>query len=242
MESEKGTEMSALPYESQEEGWDSYREDEELQLPGRPRRRFLNPLSAALLALAVGGIGFYVGVRVEKGQLSSSSSGASALAGLGAAARSGAAGAGASRAAGAFAGRSGASGTGAAGADAAGAAGRGAFLSGAFGGGNSSFGTVSSVDGKTIYVTQAGTGNVVKVTLSSATKITKNVGVGKSAIRPGDTVVVSGVKGSGGNIAATSVSDTGASATGSGSGSGSSSSGSSGSASSAVSSLFGGGG
>jgi Domain of unknown function (DUF5666) len=225
MESEKGTEMSALPYESQEEGWDSYREDEELQLPGRPRRRFLNWGSAVLLALAVGGIGFYVGVRVEKGQVSNSSaSGAGALAGLAAAARGGAGGATTS-------GRTG-----------AGAAGRSAFLSGALGGGNSSFGTVSSVNGKTIYVTQVGTGNVVKVTLSSATKITKNVGVGKSAIRPGDTVVVSGVKESGGKIAATSVSDSGASATALSAGSGSSSSGSSGSSSSAVSSLFGGGG
>jgi len=221
MESDKGIEMSALPYESQEEGWDSYREDEELQLPGRPRRRFLNWGTAVLLALAVGGIGFYVGVRVEKGQVSNSSSSASAFPGAAAAARSGAAGSGA--------------------AGAAGARGAGAFA-GAFGGGNSSFGTVSSVNGKTIYVTQAGTGNVVKVTLSSATRITKNVGVGKSAIRPGDTVVVSGVKGSTGKIAATSVSDTGASTTGSGAGSGSSSSGSSGSASSAVSSLFGGGG
>jgi hypothetical protein len=222
MESDKGIEMSALPYESQEEGWDSYREDQELELPGRPRRRFLNWGSAVLLALAVGGIGFYVGVRVEKGQVSGSSSGASPFAGAGGAARSGAA-----------ARLAGAAGAGAAG-------GRGAFA-GAFGGGNSSFGTVSSVNGKTIYVTQIGTGNVVKVTLSSATKITKNLGVGKSAIRPGDTVVVSGVKGSGGKIAATSVSDTGASTTGSGTGSGASSGGSSGSASSALGSLFGGG-
>ncbi len=230
MESEKGIEMSALPYETPEQGWDSYREDEDLELPGRPRRRFLNWGSAALLALAVGAIGFYVGVRVEKGQMSNSSSGAAALPGAAAAARTGAAGAGAARLAGAFGGRGGA------------ASGRSGFASGAFGGGNSSFGTVSSVNGKTIYVTQAGTGNVVKVTLSSATKITKNVGVGKSAIRPGDTVVVSGLKGSGGKIAATSLSDTGASATGSGTGSGSSSGGSSSSASSAVSSLFGGGG
>jgi Domain of unknown function (DUF5666) len=255
MESEKGIEMSALPYESHEEGWDSYREDEDLQLPGRPRRRFLNWGSAALLAVAVGAIGFYVGVRVEKGQLSSSSSSAGAFAGGGAAARASAAGGGASRLASALAGRggtAGAAGAGSAGGGSAGAAGggaagggaaggRSAFLSGAFGGGNSSFGTVSSINGKTIFVTQAGTGNVVKVTLSSATKITKNVGVGKSAIRPGDTVVVTGLKGSNGKLSATSVSDTGASATGSGAGSSSSSGGSSGSASSAVSSLFGGG-
>ena len=210
MESDKGTEMSALPYQSQEDqGWDGYREDEDVQLPGRPRRRWLNWGTAVLLALVVGAIGFYVGVRVEKGQLSNSSSASSA----------------ASRLASAFAGRAAGGAGGAAGArGAAGAAGgRSAFLSGALGGGNSSFGTVSSVDGKTIFVTQAGTGNVVKVTLSSATKITKNVGVGKSAIRPGDTVVVTGLKGSNGKLSATSVSDTGAGATGLGAGSGSSS-------------------
>jgi Domain of unknown function (DUF5666) len=239
---------TAIPYGGPEEDWDRY-EGEELALPGRSRRRFLNPVSAALIALVLGAIGFYVGVRVEKGQLSNSSSSASLAAGLRAAA-----GAGASRLAGARAGasaaRGGASAAGAggagvgaggagAGAAAAGfAGGRGAFLSGAIGGGNSSFGTVSSVDGKNIYVTEAGNGNVVKVQLSGATKITKSVGVSKSAVRPGDAVVVQGLKNSGGTVSATSVSDSGARANTSGTGSSKSSSG----PASAVSSLFGGGG
>ncbi len=236
---EKGIEMSAVPYGSHEEEWDRYEDEQELQLPGRPRRRWLTPASAALLALVLGAIGFYVGVRVEKGQLSSSSTSASL--GTSAGARAAAAGAGAGGAA-RLAGASGA------GAGAGFAGGRSGFLSGAFGGGSASFGTVSSVDGKTIYVTETANGNVVKVQLSSATKITKSVGVSKSAIRPGDTIVVQGQKKSGGAISATSVSDAGArtagagAGSGSGSGSGAGSSSTSSSASSAVNSLFGGGG
>ena len=80
----------------------------------------------------------------------------------------------------------------------------------------------------------------MKVTLSSATKVTKNVTVGKKAVRPGDTVVVAGAKNSNGTVSATTLSDTGAGAGAAAGGSGSSSSSSSGS--SAVSSLFGGGG
>lgn len=62
-------------------------------------------------------------------------------------------------------------------------------------------------------------------------------------MHPGDTVIVSGLKGSGGTISATSVNDTGArDGSGSGGGSGASgSSGGSGGASSAVNSLFGAG-
>ena len=120
---------------------------------------------------------------------------------------------------------------------------RGLFGGGAGGfagaGGAGTFGTVSSISGDTLYITEA-TGNTVKVTLSSATKVTKNVSVGKKAVRPGDTVVVAGAKNSNGTVAATTVSDTGAGAGGATGGTGSSSSSSSGS--SAVSSLFGGGG
>ena len=52
----------------------------------------------------------------------------------------------------------------------------------------------------------------MKVTLSSATKVTKNVTVGKNAVRPGDTVVVAGAKNSNGTVSATTLSDTGAGA------------------------------
>ncbi len=120
---------------------------------------------------------------------------------------------------------------------AAAATGRGGGFAARLGGGaGGTFGTVSAINGKSLYVTDA-TGNTVKVTFNAATKVTKSVPVAKNAIRPGDAIVVQGVKGSHGNLAATSVSDTGARA-----GSTSTSSSSRNSASSAVNSLFGGGG
>ena len=67
----------------------------------------------------------------------------------------------------------------------------------------------------------------MKVALSSATKVTKNVSVGKKAVRPGDTVVVAGAKNSNGTVSATTLSDTGAGAGGAAGASGSGSSGSS---------------
>jgi hypothetical protein len=85
---------------------------------------------------------------------------------------------------------------------------RAGFPGAARGGGNASIGTVSSVNGKTIYLTDTA-GNTVKVTLSSATKITKSQSVSRASIRPGDTVVIQGAKGSNGTLTATSVSDSG---------------------------------
>lgn len=217
--------MSAIDYESGQQDWDDYEDEQTLPFPGRRRRQFWGRGSAVLVGLVLVALAFYAGVRVEKSQLSSSAT----TTAVGTGARGGAAGALASRfgagAAGATGGRAGSA--------------AGGFATGAFGGGGSSFGTVSSIDGKNVFVTQLSTGNVVKVTLSSATKITKSVGVSKSAIRPGDTVVIQGVKGSNGTISATSLSDSGASARSSAGGSGS---GSSGGAGSAVSSLFGSGG
>ncbi len=83
------------------------------------------------------------------------------------------------------------------------------------GGGSASFGTVSSISGKTLYVTDT-SGNTIKVTLSPATKVTKSVGVSAKSVHPGDTVVVSGIKGSGGTVQAATVSDSGARASSSG--------------------------
>jgi hypothetical protein len=232
--------MNAIPYDRPEEEWDRFEDEPEAALPGRPRRQVLTWGSAALFALLLGVIGFYVGVRVEKDQVSNSTA-ASSIAGAartgsgtGAAARTGAAG------------RTGAPGAGATGrSGTASGAGGGAGFRGLFGGasgagGSASLGTLSTIDGNTLYITET-SGNTVKVTLSSATKVTKNVAVGKNAMRPGDLVVVQGAKDSNGTVSATSVNDTGASpaAAATGGGSGSSSSGSG--ASSAVNSLFGGG-
>jgi hypothetical protein len=203
--------MTAVGYDTREE------EDWDHELPRRPRRQFFNRRTAALAALLTCALGFYVGVRVEKGQLvSSTSTSTGAGAALPAGLRAGAG-------AGGAIGRPGA---------AAGATGRP-------GGGNVSFGTVKSIDGKTIYVSDS-SGNMVKVTLSPVAKISKSHQVSRKSVRPGDTVVIQGVKGSSGTLTATSVSDSGASASG-GAG-GSTAGGGSRSGSSAVGSLFGGGG
>jgi Domain of unknown function (DUF5666) len=246
--------MNAVTYDRRNEDWEQSEDEQDAgRMPRRPRRQLFNKRSAALAAVVACAAGFYAGVRVEKGQLNSSSSTggiASALASL----RSGAAGArgagAASAAGGAAAGGAAAggaagatrSGTGAGGSGAAGAgsfgggAGAAAFAGGGFGGGSASFGTVSSVKGSSIFVTDS-TGNLVKVKLSSATKITKSLGVRRSSLHPGDTVVIRGLKNSNGTLTATTVSDSGNSSTGTGS---SGSSGSSGR--SALSSLFSSGG
>ncbi len=86
-------------------------------------------------------------------------------------------------------------------------------------------------------------GNTIKVQLSSATKVSKTQSAPRSAIRPGDTVVIQGVTGSGGTVSAASVTDSGTRAGPGSTASGSSSSSSgSGSAGSAVGSLFSSGG
>ena len=235
--------MNAIPYDRPEEDWDSYEDEQGVALPGRPRRKLLTWWSAGLFALILCAVGFYAGVRIEKNQLASSSSatGLSAFtgAGTGSGARAGA-GSGAAGRAGAGSGASAGSGAGArAGAGGGGAGFRGLFGGAGGAGGNATLGTVSNMSGDSLYVTET-SGNTVKVTLSSATKVTKNVAVGKDAVRPGDLVVVAGAKGSDGTVSATTVNDTGASPAAAASGaSGNSSSGTSGS--SAVNSLFGGG-
>jgi hypothetical protein len=221
-------------------------------LPRRPRRNFFNRRSAALVALLTCAAGFYAGVRVEKGQIASTpvTLGASGSTASGSGARAGATGAtGAS-------GASGASGTSAAAsrtASAGGASGAGGFAArfgaaGGAAGANTSLGTVSTVNGKTLVVAEA-SGNTVKVNLSSA-KITKSQSVGRSAIHPGDTVVIEGVPNKSGTVVAATVSDSGAGRAAGGFGAAASGSGASGAgassstsgSSSAVGSLFSGGG
>jgi hypothetical protein len=213
--------MSAIPYErDNEEQWEPEQEDT-LALPARPRRKFFNRRSAALLALITCAAGFYAGIRVEKSQLSSSSSAARAFT---------------PPALGSAAGRSASGTSGSRSSAASGLPGGGGFPGAALGGANASIGTISSVDGNAIYLSDS-SGNTVKITLSSATKITKSLSVGKRSLHPGDSVVIRGLKNNNGTVSATSISDSGATSTGTTSSS--SSSGSSGS--SAVNSLFGAG-
>lgn len=225
--------MNAITYDQRDDGWQPPygQQSDPGRLPPRPRRQYFNKWTAGLVAVITCAAGFYAGVRVEKGQSSgSSTSGAGGLAALAAAVR----GAGGSGASGAAGGSAGAAGGGGAARGAGGFAGGG--LAAALGGGSASFGTITTVKGDSLYVTGP-TGNVVKVQLASSTKIAKSLGVKRSSLHPGDTVVIRGLTNSKGTMVATSVSDSEASATGTGA-AGSSSSGS---GSSAVSSLFSGG-
>jgi hypothetical protein len=236
------TTMDTITPDRSEEGWDAYQAEPgpetETTVPRRARRQFFNRRTAALGALITCAIGFYAGIRLEKGQLSNSSS-ALGTGGGGRAAQAARFGRG---------GTTGAAGAaGAGGAAAVGFAGR--FGGGAAGGAGASVGTVSSVKGKTIYVTDT-SGNTVKVNVAPSTKITKNQSVSRHAIRPGDTIIVTGGSGSGGSTTAATITDSGnrAGATGSGSGGGSGSGSASGSGTgsgggnSAVGSLFSSGG
>jgi Domain of unknown function (DUF5666) len=217
------------------------------RMPRRPRRRLLTRWSALLLAAMMCAIGFYVGVRVEKGHIASSpttigAGGFAARAGAAAGGTTSGSSPGASAAAGSGAGATGASatGTGATGArggSAAAATGAGGFAA-HFGGGDATFGTVASLDGKTLTLTEA-SGDTVKVKLSSATKISKTESAKRKQIHPGDTITVSGVTGKQGTVSAATVTDSGATTTGSSSSTGSGSTG--GAGGSSVSSLFSGG-
>jgi hypothetical protein len=168
---------------------DEWVEDHVEELPPRPRRRLLaTPLPLALLGVLLIACGFIAGVLVEKGQTSSgSSAGGSGTAGL------------TSR----FAALRGASGTGSIASGGAGAAGGGgANVSGASGG--ATIGQVAYIDGSTLYVTNAA-GNTVKVKTSASSTVTMTVKADVAGIHPGETVVITGARGSGGAIDAESI-------------------------------------
>jgi hypothetical protein len=212
-------------------------DDGDGRLPPRPRRRLLTPPSVAVLALATCAIGFYVGVRVEKGH---TGSGSASLASAISAAGRASAGTGGAGSAGTGSAGTGSAATGSAGAgsDRAGRSGFAGFAA-RFGGaggpggpGGGSAGTVASVDGRSLVLKEA-SGDTVAVKLTSATKVTKSKSVGHGQIRPGDTIVVSGVTGDKGTISAASVSDSGASASATSSSSGGSTSAGSGGSTSA---------
>jgi Domain of unknown function (DUF5666) len=187
--------MSAIPHDNPDQALDSLGQrpqttgPDALVSPGGRRRRFFNRKTAALGVVVACAAGFLAGIEIEKSQVSGTASAATVPAGN---AGSAATGSGARP-------------------------GFGLGGGGAGGGGGASFGTVSSVDGNTIYLTEA-SGNTVKVTLSSATKITKSQSTSKSSLHPGDALVVQGATGKNGTLTATSVSDSGARSAGSGGG------------------------
>jgi hypothetical protein len=72
---------------------------------------------------------------------------------------------------------------------------------------NATTGTLSVVNGNTLYVLTSA-GALVKVTLEPSTTITRNAKTKNDGLRPGDTVVVSGSTGKNGAVAASSVAAT----------------------------------
>jgi hypothetical protein len=201
---------------------DEWAQENDAELPPRPRRRLLgkggNPVQVALLGVLLLACGFIGGVLVEKGQTSSSASGAGgALASRFAALRGGASGAGGAAAS------SGAAATGGGAGSSGGGAATGGFA-GRFGGASgATIGEVAYISGGTLYVTNT-EGDTVKVETSAASSITKTVKTDVHGIHPGETVIVRGTKGANGAVSAESVSV-----------------GSSGAASGALGALFGGG-
>ena len=150
--------------------------------PRRPRRKLLSPVPAILLVILLVAMAFFAGVKVEKGQSSSSTS-SGFPAGL-AALR------------GASSGSSSSSRT----TTGTTTGGGGGFPSGGgfpgAGGlsGGLTTGEVSYVSGSTLYVNSGE--NTVKVSAPTGTKVSKTVSTSVHSIHPGDTVIVRGSQGS----------------------------------------------
>ncbi len=163
-------------------------EDDDWPTRGPARGIRLGVPFAGLLAVLLVAAGFWGGAVLEKNHGSSTLGGGNGgLAGLAARFRAAAAGA-----------------TGATGAT--GASGGSGFPG--FGGSSSAAaGTISVVDGDTLYVLTS-TGALIKVTLTPSTTVTRNAKSPAIGLRPGDTVVIQGATGRNGNVAATSVAAT----------------------------------
>ncbi len=149
------------------------------ELPPRPRRRLLSPAPLALLGVLLTACGFIAGVLVEKGQGGSSfSSPAGAFASRLRAAASGARRGGTSAASTGFPG----------------------LGSGA----RPTSGTVAYLAGGTLYLTDS-EGATVKVKTSAATSVSKTSSTSVHAIRPGETVTVTGSTAGDGTVTAEAI-------------------------------------
>ncbi len=181
-------------------GWDDDGGDD--VIPPRPRGRLLRPLPLALIAVIIAAAGFLGGIEAQKG--SEGGSTASGFPGGGnlpsfAKAAEGAAGESAS------AGGSEAGGEGTAGAPTAGGSEAAGLPS--FGASEAAAsGTVSSVEGHTIYVKESD-GTTVAVKVGDGATVTRDSNVAAKKIHPGDTVTVEGSK-HGSTVRASSISAT----------------------------------
>jgi hypothetical protein len=148
-------------------------------LPVRPVRRRLGPITLLLIGLLIGASAFTGGVIAEKGHV-------------------GTAGTSTTRSAATTASAAGRAGFGA-------AAGGGGAASGA---GGATSGTVKLIDGANIYITNSA-GTIVKVATTPQSQISISAPGAVTAVKPGDTVTVTGSTGSNGTVTATSVRDAG---------------------------------
>jgi hypothetical protein len=165
-------------------GWDD--DGDDVTIPPRPRGRLLRPLPLALIALIIAAAGFLGGIEAQKG----SEGGSGATAGLG--------GGGLPNFAALKEGRSGAGGSESKGSE-SGAPSFGASSAAATG-------TVTSVEGHTIYVKESD-GTTVAVTVGDGATVTRDSNIATKKIHPGDTVTVEGSK-QGSTVRASSVSAT----------------------------------
>lgn len=158
--------------------WEELAEEE---LPPRPRNRLLAPLPLALVAVLIAATGFLGGVLVQKG--SEGGTAAAPPGGLPSFLSEGAA-------------------------SGSGSKGSAGLPTGFPGGGSGAAvsGTVSSVDGRTIYVKDSG-GATVAVRVEDGSKVSRDSNVGVKKVRPGDSVVVQGSK-HGSTVKASSISAT----------------------------------
>lgn len=175
---DEGAPMLAAPYEQERLAYDDELAD--VAMPIRPRRKLLTPVTAGLLALLVGAVGFWLGVKVQKEH--GSSTGGATVSGFTARKATGGK---TTFAGGGFA-----------------PPGTSASVSASSG---ETTGEVAYIKGDTLYVTDS-EDNTVKVATTSATSVSHTVTTKSiSAIHPGDTITVQGSKSSSGAITATSV-------------------------------------
>lgn len=175
--------------ESEGDGWDDDAED---AIPPRPRGRLLRPVPLALIAIVIAAAGFLGGIEAQKGSEGASSAAAGPGAGFAAlAAKAG-----------------GSSEAGGEGASAGGSKAGGATGAPSFGGASSAAasGTVTSVEGNTIYVKETD-GTVVAVKAGDGVTVTRDSNVAAKKIHPGDTVTVEGSK-KGSTVTASSIAAT----------------------------------
>jgi len=169
------------------------------ELPPRPRRRLVTPVTGTFAAVLLLAGGFIGGVEVQKGQQDGGGGGA----------RAGGAGAFAA-AAGARGGGFGARGGGAPGGGTGAAAGGGApggFGGGGAGGapgGGATIGSVANKKGSTLYVTGTD-GTTVKVKTNANSKVTRTAANSVRGVYPGDSVVIQGSAASDGTVTATQI-------------------------------------